>query len=268
MNPPVVVVFCGTDPTGGAGIAADVLTLASFGCHAAPVVTAVTAQDSTGIKQFTTVEPELVVAQVRAVVEDMPVAAFKAGMLGNAAIITAIAAVLDEHPKLPFVLDPVQASNRGDALADEALAEPLRALLIPRATLITPNSLEARTLALEADTLDACAQELMSLGAQHVLLTGTHEPDAEITHRFYGGMRLLDTHRCERLPHDYHGSGCTLAAACAAALAHGLTPAVAVREALRFTYETLRHGYRPGQDQYLPNRLFWATQDSGPKRFP
>jgi len=269
MNkPPVVLVFGGTDPTGGAGLAADILTLASLGCHAAPVVTAVTAQDTGGIKQFSTLSPELVVAQARAVLEDMPVAAFKAGMLGSSGMVTTIASILDDYPDVPFVLDPVQASNAGDALAEEPLADSLRGLLVPRSTLVTPNSLEARVLAPEADNLDACAQELMSIGARQVLITGTHEPDIQVMHRLYGGMRLLETFRCSRLPHDYHGSGCTLASACAGALAHGLGVLSAVGEALRFTYQTLQHGFQPGMGQYLPNRLFWATQDSPLKKHP
>lgn len=257
------MVFAASDPTGGAGIAADVLTLASLGCHAAPVVTAVTAQDTTGVKQFGTVETGLVIAQARAVLEDMPVKAFKTGMLGASRLVAAIASILEDYPGVPLVIDPVQSSGRGDALADEPLEDALRALLLPRATLITPNSLEARTLAPGADSLDACAQELMSLGCQYVLITGTHEPTPQVHHRLYGGMRLLEVFSFERLPHDYHGSGCTLASACAAALAHGLDPPNAVTQALRFTRETLRHGYRLGMGQLLPDRFYWGREDGG-----
>lgn len=257
------MVFAGTDPTGGAGIAADVLTLAALGCHAAPVVTAVTAQDTRGVKQFSVVETELVIAQARAVLEDMPVKAFKTGMLGSRHLAAAIASILDDYPDIPLVVDPVQASALGDPLAEEPLEEALRALLLPRATLVTPNSLEARTLAPQADSLDACAQELMSLGSAYVLITGTHEPTPQVVHRLYGGMRLLETFAYERLPNDYHGSGCTLASACAAALAHGLEPTAAVAQALSFTWETLKHGYRLGMGQLLPDRLYW-----GRGRFP
>ncbi len=106
----------------------------------------------------------------------------------------------------------------------------------------------------------------MSLGAGHVLIKGTHEPGALVIHQLYGNRRLLESFRCERLPQDYHGSGCTLASACAAGLAHGLAPVAAVGEALRFTYQTLKHGFRPGMGQVLPNRLFWATQDVASKK--
>jgi hydroxymethylpyrimidine/phosphomethylpyrimidine kinase len=256
--PPVVLVFAGTDPTGGAGVAADVLTLAALGCHAAPVVTAVTAQDTIGVKQFSAVDTELLVAQARAVLEDMPVKAIKTGMLASSRLVAAVASILADYPTIPLVVDPVLAAGGGQALAEEPLEEALRALLLPRATLVTPNSLEARALAPEADSLDACAQELMSLGVRYVLVTGTHEPTREVVHRLYGGMRLLETFTYERLPHDYHGSGCTLAAGCAAALAHGLEPATAVARALAFTHETLKHGWRLGMGQLIPDRLYWG----------
>jgi hydroxymethylpyrimidine/phosphomethylpyrimidine kinase len=254
---PVVLAFGGTDPTAGAGLAADTLTLASLGCHPAPVVTAVTAQDTRGIKQFLAMPTELVIAQARAVLEDMPVAAFKTGMLCTPAIASAVASIVDDYPTIPLVVDPVQrAGATGQALADEPLEDALRVLLLPRARLATPNSDEARRLAPQADSLDACAQELLSLGCEYVLITGTHEPGARVRHRLYGNKRLLDTFDYERLPHGYHGSGCTLAAACAAALAHGLEPANAVAQALDYAWQTLKHGRRLGMGQHLPDRLY------------
>ncbi|MFL6652966.1 MAG: bifunctional hydroxymethylpyrimidine kinase/phosphomethylpyrimidine kinase, partial [Sulfurifustaceae bacterium] len=134
----------------------------------------------------------------------------------------------------------------------------LRVLLLPRALLATPNTEEARRLAPEGDTLDACAQELLSLGCEYVLITGTHEPTPQVLHRLYGNKRLLDTFSFERLPHSYHGSGCTLASACAAAIAHGLDPANAIAQALQYTWNTLKHGHRIGMGQYLPDRLYWG----------
>ncbi len=264
-SPPVVLVFAGTDPTGGAGLTADVLALASLGCHAAGVVTAVTAQDTTGIKQFSCTDTELVIAQARAVLEDMPVAAFKIGMLGSSAVAAAVAGIVEDYPDIPLIVDPVQSSGRGDALADDMLDGALRSLIIPQASLITPNSLEARALAPGADTLDACAQELMSLGSEFVLVTGTHENTPEVIHRLYGNMRLLETFVFERLPGSYHGSGCTLASACAASFAHGLDPVNAVAEALQYTWETLKHGFRTGMGQHLPNRLYWAWETDEPE---
>jgi hydroxymethylpyrimidine/phosphomethylpyrimidine kinase len=259
--PPVVMVFGGSDPTGGAGIVADVLTLASLGCHPVVVVTAVTAQDTRGIKQFSAVETELVVAQARAVLEDMPVAAFKTGMLGNTSNVVAIAGIVEDYPDIPLIVDPVQSSGNGDALADEPLDDAYRSLLLPQCTLVTPNSLEARALVPGADTLDACAHGLMSTGCEFVLITGTHENTGDVTHRFFGNSRLLETFTFARLPNSYHGSGCTLASACAATLAHGLEPISAVSESLEFTWQSLKHAFRPGMGQHLPDRLYWAGDE-------
>jgi hydroxymethylpyrimidine/phosphomethylpyrimidine kinase len=135
-------------------------------------------------------------------------------------------------------------------------------MLLPRAKLATPNTEEAKRLAPGGDTLDACAQEWLSLGCEFVLITGTHEATPKVLNRLYGNKRLLDTFAFERLPHRYHGSGCTLASACAAALAHGLDPANAVAQALDYTWRTLKHGLRLGMGQHLPNRLYWGQMSN------
>jgi len=262
---PIVLVFSGNDATGGAGIQADIQALTSLGCHPAPVITAITVQDTIGVKQFTSVEAGLVIAQARAVLEDMPVAAFKTGMLGSVANLTAIASILKDYPEIPLIVDPVMSSGQGDALVEEPIEDALRALLIPQATLITPNSLEARRLAPDADTLDACAQELLSDGCQFVLITGTHENTPQVINRLYGNRRLLETFSWERLPDSYHGSGCTLASACAATFAHGFDPIEAVAEAQDYTWNAIKHGRRLGMGQYLPDRLYWArSEDEDP----
>lgn len=264
QQPPVVLTFGGSDPTTGAGVAADVLTLASLGCHPAAVVTAVTAQDTTGVKQYLGMPPELIIAQARAVLEDMAVAAFKTGMLCNSAIVSAVASIVDDYPHIPLIVDPVTASGYNQSLAEEPLEEALRVLLLPRALLVTPNTLEARALAPGADTLDACAQEILSFGCEYVLVTGTHDPTPKVCHRLYGNKRLLDTLTFERLPHSYHGSGCTLAAACAGVIAHGLEPANAITQALHYTWNTLKHGHRLGMGQHLPDRLYWGRLPQRP----
>lgn len=255
---PVVLVFAGADPTGGAGALADSLTVASLGGHAAVVVTAVTAQDTAGVKEYAAVDTELVIAQARAILEDMPVKAIKTGMLATAATVTAVAGILEDYPNVPLIVDPVQVSNAGQALADEPLGDALRTLLLPRATLTTPNTLEVRVLAQGADSIDAGAQEIMSLGCEYVLVTGTHEFTPQVVNRLYGRRRLLETFHYQRLPGDFHGSGCTLASACAVALAHGIDVVNAAVQAQRYTWATLQHALRPGMGQSLPDRLYWS----------
>jgi hydroxymethylpyrimidine/phosphomethylpyrimidine kinase len=145
-SPPVVLSIAASDPTGGAGVQADLLAIASLGCHPASVITALTVQDTTGVERMLTIEASWVTSQARRLLADMRVAAFKLGVLGSAANAEAVAAVLAEHATLPVVLDPVLASGRGDALADAGTLKALREKLLPHATMLTPNSLEARRL--------------------------------------------------------------------------------------------------------------------------
>ena len=127
--PPIVLTFAATDPSGGAGIQADVLTIASMGCHPLSVVTAITVQDTSGVEDVQAVDADWVVDQARSVLEDMPVAAFKIGLLGSVENIAAIAEVISDYPDVPLVFDPVLASGRGDELANEDMLDALRELL-------------------------------------------------------------------------------------------------------------------------------------------
>lgn len=142
-------------------------------------------------------------------------------------------------------------------------------LLFPQATLITPNSLEARRLAyaiddsddLENASMDEIVDRLLALGPEYVLVTGTHERSPQVINNLYGSQKLLRSYTCERLPGSYHGSGCTLASAIAACLAHGLGMEEAIAEAQEYTWQSLRHAFRPGMGQFIPDRLFWAREE-------
>lgn len=260
-NIPVVLALSGSDPSGGAGIQADIEALASHGCHCAPVITAITVQDTQDVKSYAPLDGTLIMEQARAVLEDMPVAAIKIGLLGSSEAVEAIYGVLQDYPDIPVILDPVLASGNGASLSDEEVLEALYTLLLPNTTVLTPNSMEARILAPEADNLDACAMALLEHGCEFVLITGTHENTPHVANSLYGNHRLLETYTWERLPGSYHGSGCTLAASIAGLLAQGLEPLSAIHEAQEYTWETLAHGYRIGMGQPLPNRLFWALPE-------
>jgi hydroxymethylpyrimidine/phosphomethylpyrimidine kinase len=264
--PPIVLAFAASDPSGGAGMQADILTLASMGCHPLSVLTAITVQDTLGVESVQPLDAEWVADQARCLLEDMPVDAFKIGVLGSVENIAAIAEILADYPEVPLVLDPVLASGRGDELASDDMLHALHELLLPRATILTPNSIEARRLA-DADddeglSLAVCAQRLIETGCEHVLITGTHEPAAQVVNTLYGKGGVVRSDTWERLPGSYHGSGCTLASAIAAMLANGLELAEAVREAQDYTWHALAKAYRPGMGQFLPDRLFWARDDA------
>lgn len=258
---PVVLVFAGTDPSGGAGVQADIETLASMGCHAAPVITAVTVQDTVDIKRYEPMNPSLVIEQARAILEDVPVASIKIGMLGSVEVVEVIHTILLDYPDLPVVMDPVVAAGGGGMLADDDILDAMVNLLFPYVTILTPNSQEARAFAQEADNLDACAQELLEHGCEYVLITGTHENTPTVINNLYADHQLIESFNWERLPQSFHGSGCTLAVAIAGLLAQGLDPANAIYEAQEYTWETLNNGYRIGMGQSIPNRLFWAHGD-------
>jgi hydroxymethylpyrimidine/phosphomethylpyrimidine kinase len=255
---PVVMAFAGSDPSGGAGLQADIETLASMGCHTTPVITAVTVQDTQQLFRFQAMDASLVIEQARAVLEDIPVAAFKIGMIGSVENAEAIHTILMDYPDAPVVLDPLIAAEGGGELANDELIDAMVNLLFPLSTVLTPNSEEARAFAPEADTLDACAQELLEMGSEYILITGTHENTPHVVNNLYGENRLLESYTWDRLPARYHGSGCTLAAAIAGLLSQGLPPTTAVLEAQEYTWTSLENAHRIGMGQHIPNRLFWA----------
>jgi len=265
--PPIVLTFAASDPSGGAGMQADILTIASMGCHPLSVVTAVTVQDTTGVDDVLPIDAEWVVDQARAVLEDMPVRAFKIGLLGSVENIAAIAEVIADYPDIPLVLDPVLASGRGDELANEDMVDALRELLLPQTTILTPNSVEARRLVHDEENeednpdLAECANRVLQMGCEYVLVTGTHEHTAKVLNTLYGERGIVRSDEWPRLPGIYHGSGCTLASAIAALLANGLPMAEAVKEAQEFTWQALQYGFRPGMGQHIPDRLFWARDE-------
>lgn len=265
---PVVLTLAGSDPTGGAGLQADLLTLASLGCHPLSVVTAVTVQDTGGVTDFLVMDAEWVVDQARALLEDMKVAAFKVGMIGSVENVSVIAEIMSDYPDVPLIVDPVLASGGGHTFADEDLIDALRDMLLPQTTILTPNSIEARRLAAndpdEEDrlTLEQCAERLTQLGCEYVLITGTHENTKHVTNVLYDSQGKVRADSWERLPGSYHGSGCTLASAIAGMLASGARIPEAVHEAQDYTYQTLKHAFRPGMGQFIPDRLFWARGDN------
>jgi hydroxymethylpyrimidine/phosphomethylpyrimidine kinase len=257
---PVVLVIGGHDPSGGAGIQADIEALAANGAHALTLISCLTLQDSCNVQAVHPVEPALVARQAELLLADSPVAAIKIGLLGSREMAARVADLLQAHPEIPVVLDPVLAAGGGSDLAGAALLQILRQRLLPYCDLITPNTPEALRLSgLEADArTPACAERLLDLGADAVLITGTHEATtaAEITHRLFRPGTPTLSLSSPRLPGEYHGSGCTLAAAITARLAQGESLEQAVANALDFTWQTLRHAFHSGRCQATPNRLY------------
>jgi len=265
--------FAATDPSSGAGLQADILALASIGCHPLSVVTGITVQDTVGVDSVMPLDADWINDQARTILEDVQVAAFKLGLLGSVENVAVIAEIMADYPDVPLIIDPILSSGRGDELANEEMQAAMCELLFPQATLITPNSLEARRLAFydEGDeikhtSLDECAQRLLAMGTEYVLITGTHERSTDVVNSLYGGdvqtdSSLIKAYHWERLSGSYHGSGCTLTSAIAACLAHGLTMEEAIQEAQEYTWQTLKNAFRPGMGQFIPDRFFWARDE-------
>jgi hydroxymethylpyrimidine/phosphomethylpyrimidine kinase len=265
---PAVLTIAASDPSSGAGMQADILTFASMGCHPLSVITAITVQDSAGVEGMLTLDAGWVADQARCILEDIPVAAFKIGVLGSADVVAAIAEVIADYPDIPVVLDPVLASGRGDSFGDDETLATLIEMLIPQCTLITPNTLELRRLGLEDENEDdtitnaQLARRLLEFGCEYVLVTGTHDATVDVINTLYHSSGIVRSDTWQRLPSSYHGSGCTLASAVAASLARGANMSDAVREAQDYTWQTLKYAYRPGMGQFIPDRLFWAREET------
>jgi hydroxymethylpyrimidine/phosphomethylpyrimidine kinase len=250
-------------------ISGRILTLASLGCHALPIVTAITTQDSAGIEDFLVMEAEWVSDQARFILEDMPVAAFKVGMMGsieNLAVITEIAA---DYPDIPLVLDPnFLASNEN---LTEELIQGIRELLLPYAHVVIVNGSAAKLLATgdsdseEELSLTECVGQILLQNCPYVLITGSQEntPD-KVVNTLYDTSGMILGMEWDRLDARFHGAGSTLSAAIAGALGNGLNMIDAVQEAQEYTWQALSNAYRAGMGCQIPDRLFWARKQDSP----
>lgn len=265
MNPPVAVTIAGTDSGGAAGVAADLTTFAALGVHGACVVTAVTAQDTTGVREVHAVPADVVAAQLDAVTEDLPVAAIKTGMLGTDAVVREVTErvvqLSEAHgprsgARPVLVVDPVLVATSGAVLADEQVLAAYRDALLPVATVVTPNLAEARTLVGHDGSPEELAAELTRFGCAAVVTGGPDGGDHEGCCTDWVALPTdwgdLPAHGAGRSPRPVthaavdtandHGTGCTYSAALAAHLAHGEDLAYAARAAAAYTTGQLDHG--------------------------
>lgn len=263
-----VLTIAGSDSGGGAGIQADMRTFAVLGLHACVAITAVTVQNSVGVQDFRGVEPAIVAGQIRSVAGDIGVEAAKTGMLASTEIIEAVSAAADAEGigrgrATPLVVDPVAASMHGDPLLAIEALDALRTVLVPRATLITPNLDEVRLITgvdvVDAATQRTAADALLALGAQWALVKGGHLRDSPESPDLLTDGESFIEFTAPRVPtgHD-HGAGDTLAAATTAALAHGASVPEAVAFGKAWVTEGLRWAYPLGEGHGPVNPL-WAV---------
>ena len=195
-SPPRVMTFSATDPTSGAGLQADILTISSLGCHPVSIATGFTVQDTIGVNKLIPVDSELVNDQARFILEDMEVEIFKLGLLGSKENITTIAEIISDYPDIPLIIDPVLASGRGDEFSDIEARNMMMELLFPESLLITPNSLEARQLVGNEEesadiSIDACVDRFKEMGCENILITGTHENTENVINTLYNSSNQV-----------------------------------------------------------------------------
>jgi hydroxymethylpyrimidine/phosphomethylpyrimidine kinase len=246
-QPPIALTIAGSDPSGGAGVQADLKTFSALGVYGASVITALTAQNTTGVSGVFGVPPEFIAAQFQSVTSDLAVSTIKTGMLGDASTVETVVRMLAGVPCTRVVVDPVMVATSGDVLLDPDAIQCVRADLIPRAFLITPNIPEAAKLlnAHEANSeadMRAQAVALMELGCGAVLLKGGHVAGTAAVDVLFDGK----DHHVLQMPwidtRNTHGTGCTLSAAIAANLALGLQLREAVSAGKAFVWNALKSG--------------------------
>lgn len=253
---PTVLCFSGLDPSGGAGLQADIEAIGQSGAHAAIACTALTIQNSQQVFGFETTSKTLLLAQANAVVNDLPIKVVKSGMLGTTDNIAALAEFLAEHPDYLYVLDPVLVANSGGSLGNQQTLVKAFIELIPLADLITPNTVELRALTGEQD-IERATQKLFEMGAKAVLVKGGHEDTPEyIRNVLYQQGQLISETQCPRLEGEYHGSGCSLASFIAGRLAQGDQMQNAVNHAETWLFGVLKKADIPViGGQRIPKRF-------------
>ena len=253
---PTVLCFSGLDPSGGAGLQADIEAIGQSGAHAAIACTALTIQNSQQVFGFEATSKDLLLAQANAVVNDLPIRCVKSGMLGTTDNIAALAEFMSEHSDYLYVLDPVLVANSGGSLGNQATLVKAFKQLIPFATVVTPNTVELRALTDEQD-LDAATAKLFEMGAKAVLVKGGHEDTPDyIQNRLYVDGELINETRCPRLDGEYHGSGCSLASFIAGRLALGDQLKTAVQHAETWLFGVLKQAESPVLNgQKIPKRF-------------
>ncbi|MBP6352654.1 MAG: hydroxymethylpyrimidine/phosphomethylpyrimidine kinase [Acinetobacter sp.] len=253
---PTVLCFSGLDPSGGAGLQADIEAIGQSGAHAAIACTALTIQNSQQVFGFEATSKDLLLAQANAVVNDLPIKCVKSGMLGTTENIAALAEFLTAHPNYLYVLDPVLVANSGGSLGDQATLVKAFVELIPLATLITPNTVELKALT-GLDDLENATQKLFEMGAKAVLVKGGHENTPQYIRNvlYVQGNMIAESH-CPRLDGQYHGSGCSLASFIAGRLALGDSLKIAVQHAETWLLGVLKNAESPvANGQKIPKRF-------------
>lgn len=253
---PVVLTINSHDPSGGAGLVADIETVTSLGCHCVSAITALNVRDTQNLKDRQSSDTALLIEQIRAALEDSAVAAIKVGDIATVAQAEAIHTILVEYASIPVVLDPVLHHGADDGDVNAAL----RMLLLPRTTIGIFNTEHVHQLGNNGDSLGASVQEIMEFGCGQLLVTGAERGGGRLINRLFSDRGVTKEYNWEELPQSFHGAGSTLSAAVTAYLAHGFDLLEALQQGQQFTSQALAQARRVGQGCLIPDRLFWCRR--------
>lgn len=250
---PHVLILSGLDPSGGAGIQADIQAVTALGCHPLPVLSCLTVQDTRNVYNAESINPDLIRQQLECLAGDVPIHAIKTGALGSAAIVDVLVQFVEDKSGIPLIVDPVIKAAGGGDLADEALVSAMRERLFSIADVITPNGVELVQLG-GIENERAAAETLIAQGCPAVLTTGGHGDEPQITNRLHRPGSPDAEWKLERRGGEYHGSGCTLAASIAAGRAQGLNLEAAIEQAQSYVSKAIEHALTVGRGQPVPDR--------------
>lgn len=255
-SPPVILCISGLDPSGGAGIQADITAIQRLQCHSMPVITSLTDQDTHNVKSCHPVNADLLASQIDTVIKDRTPDAIKLGLIDQLETIDVIVNVLSAYPSIPVIADPVLRASGGFDFSGDQLANAYCQRLLPLCSLLTPNLAELHRLAPNAlnQDDDAAALSLAKQGCDHVLVTRGDASEALVTNTLYGKSGPVTQWQWPRLAGRFHGSGCTLASAIAAYTGRGMTIKDACFHGQQYTQQALSSAYRISQGQFIPNR--------------
>ena len=251
---PCILCFAGLDPSGGAGLQADIESISNCGGHALPIASCLTTQNSVEVLSITALNTEMIKQQADILLQDMNISACKIGVIPNQATADTIADIVANFSSVPVVLDPVLGPTRGRSFVDSAALKSIRHKLLSKVDVITPNHTELTQLCALEDTQQRQIEALSELGPEYVLVTGADQDTQQVHNVLYGKSQLIQDYQWPRLNASYHGSGCTLssALACFLALGHGVESAS--QRAQEYTYAALQHAEPLGQGQLIPDR--------------
>jgi hydroxymethylpyrimidine/phosphomethylpyrimidine kinase len=253
---PVFLTINSHDPSGGAGLVADVETATSLGCHCVSAITALNVRDTKNLKDRQSSDTGLMIEQIRAALEDCPIAAIKVGDIATVAQAEAIHTILGEYKHIKVILDPVLHHGADDGDVDAAV----RLLLLPRATFTVLSTEHIQQLSSCGDSVGAYVQELLEFGCDQILVTGIEGGNKKLINRLFSTRGVDKEYTWDTLPQAFHGAGSTLSAAITAYVAHGFDLLEALQQGQQFTWQALANAQRVGQGCLIPDRLFWCRK--------